>query len=176
MPYKDEKKRKAYKRQYMREYMRQQRAAGRHGKPQGKPTPAKSRLGGSNRPVTKRSASALDKERAEVAWLRQENARLKAMLREDPDAAKLRKKIDALQTEIASMRRAMKEDAKQRDHFQKRYQKRTTPKGREAEGLLTTENYRAIVKALHYDRAQHVSADEMKTAEQIFIALRPLFD
>jgi hypothetical protein len=33
-----------------------------------------------------------------------------------------------------------------------------------------------IVKALHSDRAKHVTADELAEAERLFIDLKPLFD
>jgi hypothetical protein len=128
-------------------------------------------------PVTKRNETAVakptapEKELAQMGWLRAEVARLKAMLREDADAAKYRKKVVELQAQMAEMRRVMKEIAKERD----RYQKRVRPKFREATGLLTSQTYRAIVKALHSDRVQHVTPAELKAAERVFITLRPLF-
>jgi hypothetical protein len=112
---------------YQRAYMRRRRAAlkaGRTDKGRGKPA---------TNPVTKRSAPELDKGLAQAAGLRAEIARLKAMLQEDVDAAKLRKKVVVLQAEMASMRRVMKEIAKERDHWQKRAGR----KYREADRLLT---------------------------------------
>src|SRR5262249_58397710 len=98
--------------------------------------------------------------------------KLKAMLQEEPDAAKLRKKVVDLQVEMASMRRVMKKIAKERDQ----YLARTKRKYREAKRLLTRENYSVIIKALHPDRAKHVTAAELATAERVATALRPLFD
>jgi hypothetical protein len=98
-------------------------------------------------------------------------AKLKAMLREDADATALRKKVVELQAERASMRQAMKRIARERDQLLPH----TRPKFREAAELLSRRNYGLLVKALHSDRVRHVSASELKAAERVCIALRPLF-
>jgi hypothetical protein len=122
--------------------------------------------------------AASRQEFGEVAKLRAENVKLKgdifklkAMLQEEPEATKLRKKIADQQAEMATMRRAMKQVAKERDE----YKRRTEPKYREALSLLTGPNYRVIIKALHSDRSQHVSSAELAEAERLVVALRPLF-
>jgi hypothetical protein len=122
--------------------------------------------------------AASRQEFGEVAKLRAENVKLKgdifklkAMLQEEPEATKLRKKIADLQAEMATMRHAMKQVAKERDE----YKRRTEPKYREAQRLLTGSNYRVIIKALHSDRSAHVSAADLAEAERLAIALRPLF-
>jgi hypothetical protein len=122
-------------------------------------------------PVTKVTKPTRSRDDGRVAALKSDIAKLKLMLAEQPDAAKLRKKLVEQQVEMASLRHILKEVAKERD----RYQKRVLPKFREATGLLTSQNYRAIVKALHSDRVQHVTPGELKAAERVFITLRPLF-
>jgi chromosome segregation ATPase len=111
------------------------------------------------------------KLRAEIGKLKSDIFKLKAMLQEEPDAAKLRKKVVDQQTEMASLRRALKRVAKERDE----YQARTKPKYREAARLLTGPNYRVIIKAMHPDRSQHVTAAELAAAERVVTGLRPLF-
>src|SRR6516165_4791452 len=96
--------------------------------------------------------------RAEVVKLKSDIIKLKAMLQEEPDAAKLRKKVVDQQVEMASMRRAMKQIAKERDEYQSR-----------------VKTYGDIIKALHSDRSKQVDASELAAAERLFIALRPLF-
>ena len=113
--------------------------------------------------------------RAEVVKLKSDIIKLKAMLQEEPDAAKLRKKVVDQQVEMASMRRAMKQIAKQRDEYQSRVKAYTQLKHREARGLLTRKTYGDIIKALHSDRSKQVDSSELAAAERLFIALRPLF-
>jgi hypothetical protein len=94
------------------------------------------------------------------------------MLQEEPDAAKLRKKVVDQQTEMAGLRRAFKRTAKERD----KYQKRKRLKYQEAERLLIPRNHSVLIKALHSDRMKQCTAAELATAERLAIALRPLFD
>jgi hypothetical protein len=112
-----------------------------------------------------------DRLRAEIAVLKSDNAKLKMLLKEEPDAAKLRKQVVDQQTEMASLRRVMKEIAKERDKNKMRRQ----PKYREGIKLLTRRNHALIIKALHSDRSEHVSKAELAAAERLAIALRPLF-
>jgi len=112
------------------------------------------------------------KLRAEIVRLKSNNAKLKAALQEDPDAAKLRKKVVDLQVEMASLRQAMRQVAKERDE----YQARTKPKYRETKRLLIRKNHDALIKALHSDRLKQCTAAELATAERVAVALRPLFD
>jgi hypothetical protein len=118
----------------------------------------------------------------EVGKLRGENAKLKSdiiklkmMLQEEPDAAKLRKKVVDQQVEMASMRAAMKRAAKERDEYKARVARMQPKKYGEARGLLKQQNYAVIVKALHSDRAKYATAAELAEAERLFIGLRPLF-
>jgi hypothetical protein len=113
----------------------------------------------------------VDELRAENGKLKSDILKLNAALQEEPDAAKLRQKVVDQQVEIAAMRRTMKEIAQERDE----YKRRATPSHREAERLLTSSTYRTLIKALHSDRGQHVSDDELKEAERLAVALRPLF-
>src|SRR5262249_1176243 len=115
-------------------------------------------------------------EFGEVSRLKSDILKLKAMLQEEPDAAKLRKKVVDQQVEMASLRRAMKEIAKERDKYQVRVKAYQRPKHQEARRLLTRGNYRVIIKALHPDRSKHVTAAELAAAERVVIGLRPLFD
>jgi hypothetical protein len=122
-------------------------------------------------------------EFGEVGKLRGENVKLKSditklkmMLQEDPDAAKLRKKVIDQQVEMASMRAVMKKTAEERDQYQARIARMQPRKYGEARGLLTRQNYGVIVKALHSDRAKHVTAAELAEAERLFISLKPLFE
>jgi hypothetical protein len=111
------------------------------------------------------------KLRAEIGKLKSDIYKLKAMLQEEPDAAKLRKKVIDQQVEIALMRKVMKKITKERDELQRR----ATPEYKEACSLLTSPNYRILIKALHPDRSQHVSSDDLAKAERLAVALRPLF-
>jgi hypothetical protein len=114
----------------------------------------------------------LDRQAAEIRGLKSEISKLKAMLQEEPDAAKLRKKVIDQQTEMASMRAAMKGIAKERDKLLPQTERRF----REASLNATRETYSVIIKALHSDRAKYVKAAELVEAEKLFIALKPLFD
>ena len=116
------------------------------------------------------------KLRAEVGRLKSDIIKLKMMLQEEPDAAKLRKKVADQQVEMANLRRAFKKTAKERDQYQARVKAYRQPKHQEARRLLTRENYRVLIKALHSDRSKHVTAAELATAERLVVALRPLFD
>jgi hypothetical protein len=109
--------------------------------------------------------------RAENAKLKADIRKLKAMMQEEPEATKLRKRIVELRAEMATLRRALKEIAKERDN----YRRRTKPEHREAQRLLTSSSYRTLIKALHSDRTKHVSSAELVEAERLCVALRPLF-
>jgi hypothetical protein len=122
--------------------------------------------GGSQGQLKVRAASR--QEFGEVGKLRGENAKLKsdvfklkAMLQEEPDVAKLRKKVVDQQTEMALLRRINKEIAKERDALQRR----VTPEYRKAKRFLTAPNYRVIIKALHSDRRHQVSSAELAEAD-----------
>jgi hypothetical protein len=110
--------------------------------------------------------------KAEIGALKAEVAKLKLMLKEEPDAAKLRKKIIDQQTEMASLRQAMKQIAKERD----KYQKRTALKYQDAVKLLIRSNSDILLKALHYDRRKQATAAELAAAHRLATDLRPLFD
>src|SRR5262249_10509529 len=107
-----------------------------------------------------------------IGKLKSDIIKLKMMLQEEPDAAKLRKKVVEQQVEKASLLRELKRVAKERDQ----YLTRTRLKYREARHLLTRQSYNVIIKALHPDRAQHVTAAEKAAAERVVTGLRPLFD
>jgi hypothetical protein len=164
------------KTRYMREYMRRRRAGQATAKP--KRAPPRQATGEIARTAGPREESGeIGKRewllmRGENAKLKSDNAKLKAALAEEPDAAKLRKKIIDQQVEMAFMRKAMKEIAKERD----KYRVQTEKRFREAKRHANPENYRIIVKALHSDRAKHATAAELAEAERLFIAMRPLFD
>jgi hypothetical protein len=110
-------------------------------------------------------------ERDEIGKLKSEILKLKAMLKEEPDVAKLRKKVVDQQVEMAAMRREMKAITKERDRDRTWH----TPEGEKARRLLTGPNYHVLVKALHSDRRQQVSSAELAEAERVAVALRPLF-
>jgi len=92
-------------------------------------------------------------------------------LQEEPDAAKLRKKVVDQQVEMANLRRVLKKTAKERDQ----YKARVKPNYREAQRLLTRATFNVIIKAMHYDRRQQLKPAELAEAERLFIALKPLF-
>ena len=110
--------------------------------------------------------------RAEIVALKSDITKLKMMLQEEPDAAKLRKKVIDQQTQMRGLRAVLKRTAEERDT----YRKRTHPKFREASRMATRETYNVIIKALHSDRAKHVTATEIAEAAKRVTALRPLFD
>jgi hypothetical protein len=110
--------------------------------------------------------------RAEIGRLKSDNIKLKMMLQEEPDAAKLRKKVVDLQVEKANLRQELRRVAKERD----KYQVRLKPKYREAMKLLTRKTHDAIIWALHADRLKQCSSTELATAHTLVTALRPLFD
>jgi len=114
--------------------------------------------------------------RAEIGKLKSDIIKLKMMLQQDPDAAKLRKKVVDQQVEMASLRRIMKQVAKERDQYQARVKAYQRPKHREARQLLIRKNYAVIINALHSDRTKQVDATELAEAERLVVALRPLFD
>jgi uncharacterized protein with PIN domain len=116
------------------------------------------------------------KLRAEIGRLKSDNTKLRAMLQEEPDAAKLRKKVADQQAEMASMRRVMKEIAKERDQYQSRVKAYRQPKHQEARRLLTRKNHNVLLNALHSDRSKHVTVADLATAERLVVTLRPLFD
>jgi hypothetical protein len=163
MPFKDPKVR----RRYFRELMRRRRAS----KPQAKPRPAQPNAGIVRTAGRRQEFGEIGKLQAEITKLKSDNFKLKAMLAEAPDAAKLRKKVVDQQVEMNSMRQAMKRVAKERDE----YRSRDNPKYREARPLLTRQNHNIIINALHYDRMRQLTAAELAAAEKVAIALRPLF-
>jgi len=110
--------------------------------------------------------------RAEIGKLKSDISKLRAALAEEPDAVKLRKKVVEQRVEMANLRTELRRVAKERD----KYRAFTQPKFREASRLLTRQNYRLIVKALHSDRAKLVTPDELATAERVATALGPLFE
>jgi hypothetical protein len=116
------------------------------------------------------------KLRAENRNLKSDVAKLKMMLQEEPDAAKLRKKVIDQQVEMASLRRTMKEIAKERDEYKRHIASRAPRKYAEVRQSLTRQNYNVLIKALHPDRAKHASAAELAEAGRVVTGLRPLFD
>jgi hypothetical protein len=192
MPYKDSQKHRDYYREYMR-----RRRAGQAAQP--KPASAadgaiaklKARVRELEAELARRKAqeraaikpagparsgreffSEESRLRREIAGLKSDIAKLKMALQEEPDTAKLRKKVIEQRTEMALLRQALRRTAKERDEYRGRTEKRF----REASHHATRKNYGIIVKALHSDRAKHTSAAELAEAERIIIALRPLFD
>ena len=120
--------------------------------------------------------SEVGKLRAEIVKLKFDIIKRKAMLQEEPDAAKLRKKVIDQQIEMAGLRRNIKLLVKERDGYQARIRGMQPKKYGEARRLLTRKNHGLIIKALHSDRSKHVTADELAEAERLAVALRPLFD
>src|SRR5262249_10752174 len=168
MPYKDPKRHRDYYREYMR-----RRRAGIETAPAADAVKDQeiARLKARVRELTANSerhgqvAHGRRQEFTEVGRLKAEIGRpksdiikLKMMLQEEPDTAKLRKKIVDQQVEMASMRRVMKEVAKERDKYQARVKAYRQSKHQEARRLLTKKNYSVIIKALHSDRTKQVDA------------------
>jgi len=123
---------------------------------------------GRSRPV---EFTEIGRLQAEIGRLKSDIVKLKAALQEEPDAAKLRQQVVEQRTQMASLRQELRKVVKERDQ----YQRRTRPKYREAERLLTPRNYHVVIKALHSDRSKHVTAAELAEAERMITALRPLF-
>src|SRR6516165_3303653 len=65
----------------------------------------------STRDGTRPELTEIGRLRAEISRLKSDIAKLKMALQEDPDAAKLRKKVVDQQVEMASMRQVMKKIA-----------------------------------------------------------------
>jgi hypothetical protein len=103
-----------------------------------------------------------------IKHLKLEIARLKAALAEEPDMAKLRLKAVDQAAQIRQLQQQVRKVVKERDQYQIRWKSG-------AQYLLTAENFRVLVKAVHPDRAKNTSPGEMAAAERIVIALRPLF-
>jgi hypothetical protein len=116
------------------------------------------------------------KLRAELGRLKSAYFKLNAMLQEEPDAAKLRKKVVDQQVKMASMRRNIKQLIKERDEYRSKFERYAMAKHREARRLLTRQNHDLIIKALHSDRLKQCTATELAAAERVAVALRPLFD
>jgi hypothetical protein len=142
------------------------------------------RRGGTSHQLTRshrRQAGEIDfsevgKLQAEIRKLKSDIFKLKATLQEEPDAAKLRKKVVDQQTEMAGLRRVLKQTAKERDQYKVRVAHMQPRKYGEARGLLTRQNYGILIKALHSDRMKQCSAADLAAAERLAAALRPLFD
>lgn len=126
-------------------------------------------------PVTKQTPARtgrLLQRPSELDVLKAENVRLRALLREDPDAAKLRKKVVELQAETHSMRVAMKQIAKDRDRYRsvhlwlRRVDKRH----------LDRAAFLVLAKATHDDRLEKCTKAELAEASRIVLELRPLFE
>jgi hypothetical protein len=130
------------------------------------------------RPVTKlarTTRSASDRRSAaEIVKLKSDIFKLKAMLQEEPDAAKLRKQVVDQKVEMAAMRKAMKEIAKQRDKWRS-YGLVIGKIGEEGTRLLSRDTFATIAKGLHPDRLQTCSKVELDRAARLFLRLRPLF-
>ena len=154
---------------YMRDYMRRRRA-GQQSKP--KPRAPASDVARSRR----EEFAEVGRLKAEIVRLKSDIIKLKAMLQEEPDAAKLRKKVADQQAEMASMRRVMKEIAKERDKYQVRVKAYRQPKHQEARRLLTRKNHSVLLNALHSDHSKGRTPADLAEAERLVVALRPLFD
>jgi hypothetical protein len=115
--------------------------------------------------------SADSRLRAENTQLKSDNAKLKMMLAEEPDTAKLRKKAVDQQVEMASMRRAMKEIGKERDKLTKLTDKRFL----KAAHLASRQSYGVLVHVLHSDKRKHATEADLAEAERIIVAIKPLF-
>jgi hypothetical protein len=126
--------------------------------------------------LSKVDFSEVGKLRAENGRLKSDIIKLKMMLQEEPDAAKLRKKVIDQQVEVASMRQVMKKIAKERDEYRTRANRYAQPKYAEARRLLTRDNHNVIVKALRPDLISYASPTELATAAKLVTALRPLFE
>jgi len=192
MPYKDPKQH----RDYYREYMRRRRAGDKPAAKSGSAADiaalkrqlaqahkriaelerrGEGQLTRSTRGEGRMEFSEGGKMRAEISRLKSDILKLKMMLQEEPDAGKLRKKVIDLQVEIAALRRELRKIAKERDEYLARVKAYKLTKHREARQLLTGQNYRVIIKAMHPDRSKHVTAAELAAAERLVVALRPLF-
>jgi len=134
-----------------------------------------SQLTRSTRGGVRQEFGKLGRLRAEINRLKSDIFKLKAMLQEEPDATKLRKKVVDQRVEMASMRQVMKKIAKERDEYQSRVKSYKRLGHTEIARLLTRQNYNLIIKALHSDRMKQCTAAELATAERLVITLRPLF-
>jgi hypothetical protein len=138
----------------------------------------RSTQGGGDDGEPRLDVSEIGRLRGEITKLKSDIAKLKMMLAEEPDAAKLRKKVVDQNVELEGRRKAMKALAKERDKLAKqvaRYAARYTDEFHAALRLATRKNYAVLVKANHSDRAKHCTAAELAEAERLIIALMPLF-
>jgi hypothetical protein len=113
----------------------------------------------------------IDELRSDLATLKSDNRKLKIMLAEQPDLAKLRKKIADQQTQMASLRSEIKKIGNECNQ----YRKRATKNYREALCLATRETYGVIIKVLHSDKREHITPADLAEAERRVINLKPLF-
>jgi len=193
MPYKDPKKHRDYYREYMRrrragieatpapdatkdQEIARLKARIRELEAQARKSTANPERHGQVAHGHRQEFTEIGRLKAEIGKLKSDIIKLKRELQEEPDATKLRKKVVDQQVEMASLRHAMKQVAKERDKYQARVKAYQQPKHQEARRLLTGPNYRILIKALHPDRSQHVTAGELAAAERLATGLRPLFD
>jgi hypothetical protein len=117
-------------------------------------------------------------EFGEVGKLRAENGRLRAQIKLltpalDGELVKLRKVVEELRGERASLKRALKEVARERD---RNAVIRSSPiLSAAAHGHLRKSNYRRIVGCLHSDTRHSKTAAQIDEAAVLFIPLEPLF-
>jgi hypothetical protein len=113
--------------------------------------------------------------RAEIVGLKSDIRKFKAALQEEPDAAKLRKKVVDLQAEKAAIRQELRRVAKERDEYRSKSERYAMAKHREARAQLTRKNHNAIINALHADRLKQCTPAELAEAHRVATLLRPLF-
>jgi hypothetical protein len=114
----------------------------------------------------------------EETKLRAENAELRARIRRltptlDGEVVKLRKEVEGLRAERTNLKQELRRVAKQRDQYR---DVSNSPLLRTAaRGGLKRERFNAIAKALHADRLEKCSKDELNDAASYFFEIKPLF-
>lgn len=117
--------------------------------------------------------SEAGKLRAENAHLRAEIKRLRPTL--DGETIKLRKQVEELRGERASLKQVMKEVGQERDKLLKQVKQSKVWNLRSRTAQLDRPTFNAIAKALHPDRVALCSEADLAEAGRLFLELKPLF-
>ena len=134
--------------------------------------------GGEDVPARATASGRARPDFSEAGKLRVENMRLRAtnkLLRPtvDGEVVKLRKEVEALRGERASLHRALKQVAKERD---RNHIIHSSPLLRlAAGGKLKRATYRKIVQCLHHDSRRARTEAQLDEAAALFIELKDLF-
>jgi hypothetical protein len=112
------------------------------------------------------------REEARLGRLQADVTRLRAMLAEDKDVAKLRARIVEQNTELHNQRIRIRRLTKERDQYEKAEYAFRKLRGRTE---LTPKQHANLLMCLHPDQRGNRSKDDLLTAYEIVATLKPLF-